>query len=388
MEKMLAELLSKAPEVLITLSVVYLIVFLLREYRKVRQETEQSIKDIVSARLGEYMSGIQSEISRMELVSRDQETKLKQLNQNYERFTSELDDKTKNINGLYLEAQEKLLALREAIPNVDEYSARDLLGIAERKDNPQARAEICKRILDHQDSTSFELELAGDLMRKDNRYRLALQLYEKAHSLDPERASAHIEMLSLKARLIFEKRNVVLQEAKEVLLRKPNRSGFASVANALINLDRYQELIDFSNAFIAVIGDKNPKMKALALRNLGVAYREFGDIQASLGAYEHAFNILPGDENTLKPYLSLLEEQGRDREYEEIARKLIDIDPSDVSYYRIYIESLIKARNFTEAGVWLEKAKQLPKSQLDEARLHAFELKIKAAAKNTETGSQ
>jgi len=383
MEKILTEFLSKAPEVLITLGVVYLIVFLLREYRKVRQETEQSIKDIVNARLGEYMSGLQSEISRMELVSRDQEAKLKQLNQNYEQFTSELDAKTKTINGLYSEAQEKLLALREAIPNVEEYSARDLLGIAERKENPQARAEICQRILDHQDSGSIELELAGDLMRKDNRYRLALQLYRKAHQLDPERTSAHIEMLSLQARLEYQNRNKVLTEAKSVLLTKPDRNGFASVANSLINLDRYQELIEFSNAFIDVVKNRNPKMKALALRNLGVAYREIGDMQASLDAYEQAFNILPGDENTLKPYLSLLEEQGRDKEYNEIARKLIAIDPSDISYYRIYIESLIKAGDFSEAGVWLKKAMKLPKSQLDEARLHTFELKIQAAANNS-----
>jgi tetratricopeptide (TPR) repeat protein len=226
----------------------------------------------------------------------------------------------------------------------------------------------------------MELELAGDLMRDENRYRLALQLYKKAHQLDPERISAHIEMLSLQARLEFQSRNEALTEAKRVLLTRPDRNGFASVANALIKLDRYQELIDFSNAFIDVVNNRNPKLKALALRNLGVAYSEIGEMQASLDAYEQAFNILPGDENTLKPYLSLLEEQGRDSEYNEIARRLIAIDPSDISYYLIYIECLIKAGSFSEAGMWLEKAKKLPKSQLDEARLHTFELKIQAAA--------
>ncbi len=391
MEKMLtefiAELLSKAPEVLITLGVVYLIVFLLREYRKVRQETEQSIKDIVNSRLGEYMSKIQSEISRMDLVSRDQEAKLKTMNQNYEQFTFALDEKTKTINELYAEAQEKMLSLREAIPNVDEYSARDLLGIipnvdeysardllgiAERKDNPQARAEICKRVLTHQDSGSIELELAGDMMRKNNRYQLALQ--------DPERTSAHIEMLSLQATLEFHDRNEVLEKAKNLLLTKPDRAGFVSVANALIHLDRYEELMDFSKVFIEIVKNRNPQLKSLALRNLAVAYREVGDIAASIGAYKEAFSVAPGDENTLKPYLSLLEEQGHEQEYKEVARRLISIDPSDISYYRFYIDSLIKAGDFEEASSWFDKAMKLPKSEMDEARLHSVGIKIRAAA--------
>ena len=384
MEKMLtefiAELLSKAPEVLITLGVVYLIVFLLREYRKVRQETEQSIKDIVNSRLGEYMSKIQSEISRMDLVSRDQEAKLKTMNQNYEQFTFALDEKTKTINELYAEAQEKMLSLREAIPNVDEYSARDLLGIAERKDNPQARAEICKRVLTHQDSGSIELELAGDMMRKNNRYQLALQLYEKSHQIDPERTSAHIEMLSLQATLEFHDRNEVLEKAKNLLLTKPDRAGFVSVANALIHLDRYEELMDFSKVFIEIVKNRNPQLKSLALRNLAVAYREVGDIAASIGAYKEAFSVAPGDENTLKPYLSLLEEQGHEQEYKEVARRLISIDPSDISYYRFYIDSLIKAGDFEEASSWFDKAMKLPKSEMDEARLHSVGIKIRAAA--------
>ncbi len=392
MEKMftefLTELLSKAPEVLITLGVVYLIVFLLREYRKVRQETEQSIKDVVNSRLGEYMSKIQSEISRMDIASRDQEAKLKTMNQNYEQFTSALDEKTETINELYAEAQEKLLSLREAIPNVDEYSARDLLGIAERKDNPQARAEICKRILTHQDSGSIELEVAGDMMRKNNRYQLALQLYEKSHQIDPERTSAHIEMLSLQATLEFQNRNKVLEEAKNLLLTKPDRAGFASVANALIHLDRYQELMDFSKVFIERIKNRNPQLKALALRNLAVAYREIGDITASIGTYEEAFNVAPGDENTLKPYLSLLEEQGHEQEYKEVARKLISIDPSDITYYQFYIDSLIKAGDVEEASSWFNKAMKLPKSQMDEARLHSVGIKIRAAANISGGGHQ
>ncbi len=41
-----------------------------------------------------------------------------------------VDKKTREIDKLYAAANEKLIALKEAIPNVDEYSARDILALA------------------------------------------------------------------------------------------------------------------------------------------------------------------------------------------------------------------------------------------------------------------
>jgi tetratricopeptide (TPR) repeat protein len=115
---------------------------------------------------------------------------------------------------------------------------------------------------------------------------------------------------------------------------------------------------------------------------MAVAYKQVGNVQASLDAYNQALSIAPEDENTLKPFLTLLEEQGRDQEYNELAKKLIEIDPADISYYLHYISFLMKKAMYNEAGKWLARAKSLPRTQIDESRLKSYELKIKAAANN------
>ena len=336
----------------------------------------------MNARLGEIMSSIQTEISRLEIVSQEQKSKLTQVNEKFDHFTVEIEQKTSTINQLYQDAQEKLITLREAIPNVDEYSAFDLLGMAQGHDNPQTKAELCNRILGHEDATSKELEVAGEMMRNSKRYTLAMSLYKKAYKKDPERRGAHVELLSLTAELDHEHRNKSLNNAKELVIEYPTKNGFARVSNALIELDRYHELVEFSNAFISSLGNKNPALKALALRNKGVSKRELGEIEESIEAFKDAFEINPEDENTLKPYLGLLEEQGKNTEFLEISRKLIDIDPSDINYYRIYISALIKRGKYKEAGIWLSKTENLRKTQMDEAILGSYAEKIKAAANN------
>ncbi len=229
MDKVLQELLLQAPQALITIGVIALVIYILREYRKIRQENEQSIRDTVNAKLGEIMSSIQSEISRLEIISKDQERKLSEVNEKYIEFTSAIDEKDSQINKLYSEAQDKLNVLREAIPVADEFSARDLLGMAKGNDNPQAKSELCELILIHGDSTAKELEVAGDMMRNSNRYSLAMRLYEKAHEIDPERVSPFVELLSLQAELDYKARKEALIKAKELALEKPKRNSFASV---------------------------------------------------------------------------------------------------------------------------------------------------------------
>ncbi len=139
---------------------------------------------------------------------------------------------------------------------------------------------------------------------------------------------------------------------------------------------------EFSDAFISILGQQNSDLKALALRNKAVAKRQVGDIDSAIESFEQAFSIQPEDENTLKPYLGLLEEQGRDNEYLQIARKLIDIDPTDINYYSIYVEALLKRGDYKKAGEWIGKTDNLNKSQMDSAILESYAKKIEAAANN------
>lgn len=382
MEKALIKFLDAAPSALITIGIIFLIVYLLREYRKIRKETEESVKNIVNAKLGEVMTNIQAEISRLELVAKEQGPKISKIEETYLAFLQDVEEKSEQIESLYKEANKKLLALKEAIPNVEEYSARDLLGLAQITENTQAKADICNHILSHQDSTAKELEAAGDLMRKEHRYTLAINLYDKACQKDPERIGVNIELLSLKAETEYSDRNNALNKAKELAIGRPDKNGFSRVSNALIDLDRYEELAEFSDLFIEKIGDKNLNLKTLALRNKGVAMRQLGNINEAMTAFNEAFSISPEDENTLKPYLGLLEEQGKDDEYLVLSRKLINIDPSDINYYRIYIAALVKVGNYNEASAWLKKTEVINMSDMDLARLDMLAKKIQAAANN------
>lgn len=382
MEKLLIEAGKSFPTVIVTVSILFFIIYVLREYRKIRQDNEEQIKNLVNAKLGDFTASVQAEVTRLEAIGTKIEPKVEQIEKLYLEFMEDIDRKTAEIDKLYSEANEKLISLKQAIPNVDEYSTRDILALARSENNSQQQAEFCKRILDHEDATSEDLELAGDLMKESNRFALALSLYEKAHQLDPERLTAEAEYLSLKARLNPTERNESLRKAKEKVLSAPESNSFAAVANALLNLNRYEELAEFSSTCAKAVEGKNPKLLALAIRNLAVSYRHSGDLEGSVEAFNKALSIRPDDENTLKAYLGVFEDQGKNDEFLNIVYKLIEIDPTDVYYYRLCIGALIKIKKFDDALMWIERAFLLPLSPMDEHYLNTYKMKADMAANN------
>lgn len=264
-----------------------------------------------------------------------------------------------------------------------EVSARSILADARSNEDPKEKVSLCEDILKHSESTSKELEMAGDIMQQLGNYSLAKSLYKLSHDKDPERISAHVEYLSLLAENEPKKRESAIKSAKELVMKNPNRIGFARLSNVFIELDRYDELAGFSTEFIESIGNQHPKLKSLALRNLGVACKESGYPEKAIQAFNEAFLLEPEDANILKPYLRILEEHDRREEYLKVARKLIDIDPTDINYYRIYIAELIKQGMYAEAGIWMKKSEGLIKSQMDERIFSSFALKIQTAANNS-----
>jgi len=167
---------------------------------------------------------------------------------------------------------------------------------------------------------------------------------------------------------------------KALAINEPSDATFKRVADVLLRLQAYQALSQFCEDIIQKIESRKPNLKALALKNQAVAFMASGDVEKSTAAFESAFAICPRDENILRPYLSVLEEQGNINEYLNVSRTLIDIDPADVSYYIIYIEALIKRGTFHEALEWIESAKNLPMTQIESARLRQCERKVLAAA--------
>ncbi len=239
------------------------------------------------------------------------------------------------------------------------------------------------RMLTHPDATSKDLELAGDMMEKQSRHSLALDLYEAATKKDPERISAFSEYMALRAVIIPTKRDESLKAVKSRVLEKPVRTAFSTVANALMEMDRYEELKDFALSVIEKVDDKNPKLKAYALRSVAVSFKEIDEIDKSIEYFERAFQLTPEDPNILKPFLGILKEQGKSDEYIKMAKKLVQADPAEIQYYRIYISALIDAERYSEALDLINVARTLPMSQMDETVLSRYEQKARIAANNS-----
>lgn len=390
MQKLIELLSEKFPEIVIVIMVAFAMIKMLGAIGKMMSENRETISQQVNAKIGDVMAEIRTYKIRAEEAA-DSSRKILAEVQNL--GTSIEDKSSSHQKDLQNDTSpdgdmKKTIPVATDIPNtltdesLSDYSINELIGFAQQKSDTKSKRTICKYILECGSAIAQELELAGDIMREADVHDLALLLYEESHRKDPERNSATIEMLALTAEVDFSKREESLEKLKQVLLEKPDRITFSRVANALIELGRYDELIAISRAFIEVIGDRFPSLRALALRNIAVGLKQTGNIDDSISAYTEAFRITPEDENVLKPYLGLLQEQRKYEEYLKVSRKLIDIDPSDINYYRLHISALVSLGRFDEAGSWFQKTKLLYKSPLDQVRLKELEIKINAAANN------
>jgi hypothetical protein len=60
---------------------------------------------------------------------------------------------------------------------------------------------------------------------------------------------------------------------------------------------------------------------------------------------------------------------------------LIQLDPSDASYYLLYVGALVGAKRYTDADEWIKRAKALIQNPTDEAAIRQYERKVAAAAR-------
>jgi len=134
------------------------------------------------------------------------------------------------------------------------------------------------------------------------------------------------------------------------------------------------------------VASKDQNLNALALRNIAVAHKQLGNIDQSVAAYKEALLIKPNDENILKPYLGILKMQEDYGEYLDVASRLIQLDPSDVSNYLLYIGALVDAKRYSDANEWIKRAKTLIQNTTDEAAIRQYERKAAAAARFASEG--
>ena len=66
----------------------------------------------------------------------------------------------------------------------------------------------------------------------------------------------------------------------------------------------------------------------------------------------------------------------------DVIKKLIEIDPSDVNYYRIFISTLLKKKQYDEAKEWIKKAEKLSMTEMDRAILSRYKYQAEAGINN------
>lgn len=377
MEDLLKAISSNFPNIVLLIFFVVALNVVFRQYVKLQEGIEKKVSDAVSSKIGEILGSLQAEIARAETFSRDQKLKLDEISSTHDSLKADILQKHENAVEKFDEVEAKFADLIRSIPDMDQYSAEDLLLLAKRMDGIEA-AQLCAKILDHKDATSLTLEMAGDQMRRASRYTLARNLYEKAAEVDPESAGAYVESRTLKAQIEPLVRERVLAEAIEFVLKNPQMKFFVRVVNSLVELDRYADLLDFCTKFLELTKGKNKLFESGALRNIGTAHKNLGNVELSETFFRSSYELTPNDENSVKFYASSLEGAGKIDECIDMRKKLVIMDSTDISYYKTLINTLIEYSRYSEASEWLDVATNVATKNSDKVSLEEFAHRIYA----------
>lgn len=360
----------------------------LKKYREISKEQAEIIDAAISAKLGTILGQVQQQVSEIARIKSDAEAALELINSELEERKKDFADRAEEISQQYAEAQSKLTELRGQIPDVSEESSSDIYYKARAEEDRLVRAALCEKLLAHSDPLAKDLEFAGDIMRNDGRNALARRLYEAASTLDPDRETTRVELLALEIETSAGDRPRAIAEAKAMMATKPDVVGIGRFSDALIDIGRYQDLLELNEGILAAADAPGQQdmilprnVRLMALRNKAVALRQLGRAQEALATYEQAFAIDREDGNTLKAYLVLLNDLGRDDEYLDVAERLIRSSPDTVRYYVQLANKLADLGRWQEAGLWFERARELQMDPSDADQMNRLARRLIAAAR-------
>ncbi|HEX9484577.1 MAG TPA: hypothetical protein VF929_08340 [Gemmatimonadaceae bacterium] len=220
------------------------------------------------------------------------------------------------------------------------------------------------------------LEIAGDWCRRHNQFPLALWFYEHAVARDPERISAQVELLALRAEYIYPRREESLRELRQLVVERPRSlNDVRRLLNVLIELERWSDIDEICSALLSnTTYGTHPSDRAIFLRNRAVARRHlaFGHLTDAVWAdIRAALSLHPDEENALKVYANWLVEAKQYEEAIKIGRQLVGLDRADVTYYTLLSRAHALNGQIQEARRMLDMAEDVtisPSSQLQIAQ--------------------
>jgi cytochrome c-type biogenesis protein CcmH/NrfG len=269
----------------------------------------------------------------------------------------------------------QLVPTMEAIddsPELLRMTADQKLDVARIATDSETREEAIReanaylrRLLQHPDAESRDLEMGGDLAREQLRMpALARQLYEKAVGVDSSNVSARAELAALRARRPAERKEA-REELLDLITKHPEaKNARFSLFNHFIDVGRYDDLAETCRRLV-----KSDPSDLIAWRNLGVALAELtGDSSETRGAYETALRLSreQGENedigNTVRPFARLLREDGSPESI-TYARKLLEEairkDPLDARVLASMADTLRQQGEPAQANRYYEVSERL-----------------------------
>jgi tetratricopeptide (TPR) repeat protein len=229
------------------------------------------------------------------------EAELKELRDHWGQLVPTMESIDESPELLRMTADQKLAAARTTI----EPEQRDAF--------VREASAYLRRLLEHSDAESKDLEAGGDLARMHLRMpTLARRLYEKSIDVDPSNVSAKAELAALRIRQPAE-RDSALEELIDLMNEHPEvKNARFSLFNHFVDVDRYDELAKTCRRLV-----KNDPTDVTAWRSLGVALSHIESESNNVkDAYENAMRLareqgVRGElGNTARPFSVFLRKEG------------------------------------------------------------------------------
>ena len=335
-DEVLKTLLTSFPQVVFLILITAAAFVVLREFRAIRRELSDEIQTRIRGEMGALVGDVQKHVAFLQSQVSDASQLQSALNADRAVFDKQLAEARAETTSLVDGLRQETEIVRKLIPAKEELSwisPRTLVLQAKAASNWQDAYRFLA-VMDDANSTSKDLELAGDICRDHRFFERAIGFYEKAVARDPQNMSALAELLGLKAEFRATERDSSLKQLSTLAAQelRANRDIAGRYFNALIELDRYDEMGTFCESH-ADDTSLPAGARALILRNLAISHRHSGRTEAARAVYARALEALPENENTLNAYSIFLREVGLFDEAADLYGRLIEKDALDARYY-------------------------------------------------------
>jgi tetratricopeptide (TPR) repeat protein len=195
----------------------------------------------------------------------------------------------------------------------------------------------------------------GDFLLRDGKFSEARDQFRMALVSEKERFPIHMQLLQLDLQL--GDHAALHRDAEEAISLFPTvPDPYLYNGIALSQLARHEEAIETLITGRDVVVDNQPLL-AQFWSSLGDAYNEARRFTDSDKAYDKSLAIEPNNPGTLNNYAYYLSVRNEQLEKaERMSKRSLELSPGSATFMDTYAWVLFRARKYSEALTWIEKA--------------------------------